>query len=101
IALRRGGALERIAVGANAANDQFLIGSISKHFTAVAVLLVQRDGKLAVSDAIVRFLPELAQFSGVTIAMLLTHTGGLPRDFHPTPHFMTPDDALLAARAMK
>jgi CubicO group peptidase (beta-lactamase class C family) len=51
---------------------------VSKQFTAAAVLMLVEQGKLALSDDITRYLPELTQLgSVVTINDLLTHTSGL------------------------
>ncbi len=57
----------------------FLIGSISKQFTAAAVLVLAQDGRLAVSDRLAEhldFVPEDKQ--AITLHHLLTHTSGMP-----------------------
>jgi CubicO group peptidase (beta-lactamase class C family) len=55
------------------------IGSITKQFTAAAVLKLEMEGKLATSDPIAKHLPGVpADKSSVTIYHLLTHTGGFP-----------------------
>jgi len=57
----------------------FRLASITKQFTATAILLLAKDGKLAVTDAVARHLPNWPAYaSGVTIRHLLTHTSGLP-----------------------
>lgn len=60
----------------------FRIGSVSKQFTAAAVLLLARDGALSLDDPVRRWLPELPAdpYSGVTIRHLLHHTSGI-RDY--------------------
>ena len=58
----------------------FDIGSVSKQFTAAAILLLCRDGLLNLDDEITRFFPEIP-FKGITIRHLLTHTSGLPDCF--------------------
>ena len=58
----------------------FDIGSVSKQFTAAAILLLRREGLLELEDEITRFFPELP-FKGITIRHLLTHTSGLPDCF--------------------
>jgi CubicO group peptidase (beta-lactamase class C family) len=59
-------------------NTRFVVGSISKQFTAAAILMLARDGKLRLDDAASRFVPELPEYArGVTIRQLLHHTGGL------------------------
>jgi CubicO group peptidase (beta-lactamase class C family) len=55
------------------------IGSITKQFTAVAILMLADEGKLAVSDEITRFLPDYPTHGArITIEHLLTHTSGIP-----------------------
>lgn len=61
---------------------RYAIGSISKQFTAVAVLLLQQDGKLSLDQPVSRFLPGLTRGSEVTIRQLLSHTSGY-QDFWP------------------
>jgi len=53
-------------------------GSVSKQFTAAAVLLLARDGKLSLDDPVRRWVPELADFGlPLTLRHLLHHTSGL------------------------
>ena len=56
------------------------IGSVSKQFTAAAVMLMVQDGKLSLDDEVGRFLPKLAGADKVTIRHLLSHTAGY-RDY--------------------
>lgn len=54
------------------------IGSVTKQFTAVAILMLMEEGKLSLSDPVTKFLPDYpAQGKGVTIEHLLTHTSGV------------------------
>lgn len=56
----------------------FEAGSVSKQFTAAAVLLLARDGKLSLDDAVRRYIPELPDYGvPLTIRHLLNHTSGL------------------------
>ena len=55
----------------------FDLASISKQFTAAAVMLLRRRGSLALEDEVTKFFPEIP-YKGVTIRHLLNHTGGLP-----------------------
>jgi len=57
--------------------SQFDIGSISKQFTAVAVLRLARQKRLALADPVVRHLPAFP-YPNITIAHLLSHTSGMP-----------------------
>ncbi|HXT47606.1 MAG TPA: serine hydrolase domain-containing protein [Gemmatimonadaceae bacterium] len=58
------------------------IGSISKQFTAAAVLLLQQEGKLSLDDPVGKYLPGLTRGNDVTIRMVLSHTSGY-QDFWP------------------
>jgi CubicO group peptidase (beta-lactamase class C family) len=56
----------------------FRLGSITKQFTAVSVLILAEQGKLSLQDEITKFLPDLpTQGRTITIEHLLTHTSGL------------------------
>ena len=55
----------------------FELASISKQFTATAILLLQDNGKLQLTDSLRHYFPELP-YSGITIYHMLTHTSGLP-----------------------
>ena len=57
----------------------FAIASMTKQFTAVAVLQQMEKGALALTDTVGRFLPDFpAAVKGITIEQLLTHTSGIP-----------------------
>jgi CubicO group peptidase (beta-lactamase class C family) len=58
------------------------VGSISKQFTASAILLLQQDGKLTLDDTVSKYFPELTRASEVTIRELLSHTSGY-EDYAP------------------
>ena len=63
------------------AHSAFNLASVSKQFTAFALLLLEQQGKLKLDDPIVKYLPELtASARGVTLNHLMHHTGGL-RDY--------------------
>jgi D-alanyl-D-alanine carboxypeptidase len=69
---------------------RYAIGSISKQFTAAAVLLLAEEKKLSLDDPVGRFLPELTRAREVTIREILSHTSGY-RDYWPqdyVPPFM-------------
>ena len=63
------------------------IGSISKQFTATAVLLLQQDGKLKLDDPVAKFFPELTRASDITIRNLLTMTSGY-EDYAPQDYII-------------
>ena len=54
----------------------FDIGSVSKQFTAMSILLLARDGKLSLDDDIRRYVPALPDLGHVTIRQLMHHTSG-------------------------
>jgi CubicO group peptidase (beta-lactamase class C family) len=60
-------------------DTRFRIGSLTKQFTAAAILLLQQDGKLKTSDPIRRFYPNSpGAWSKITLRNLLNHTSGIP-----------------------
>jgi D-alanyl-D-alanine carboxypeptidase len=72
---------------------RYSIGSISKQFTAAAVLLLAEQGKLSLDDPVSRFVPNLTRGHEVTIRQLLSHTSGYqdywPQDYVP-PFMLQP-----------
>jgi len=56
----------------------FQIGSVTKQFTAAAVLQLQNAGKLNIDDTVITYLPGYAFDARITLRMLLTQTSGLP-----------------------
>ena len=67
---------------------QYPVGSISKQFTAAAVLLLAQEGKLTLDDPVSKYFPELTRAREVTIRMLLSHTSGY-QDYWPEDYVMT------------
>lgn len=60
------------------ARTNFRLASVSKQFTAAAILLLAEDGKLSLDDPVKRWLPSLPPAAdAVTIRHLLSHRGGL------------------------
>ena len=74
-------------------NMRYAIGSISKQFTAAAILMLAEQGKLSLEDPVSRFVPNLTRGNEVTIRQLLSHTSGYqdywPQDY--VPPFMEKD----------
>ncbi|MGB5294344.1 MAG: serine hydrolase domain-containing protein [Thermoanaerobaculia bacterium] len=58
-------------------SDIFMIGSVSKQFTAAAVLLLEQDGLLRTDDPVSKHLPGFAHGDEIAIEQLLTHTSGV------------------------
>ncbi|MDW8330338.1 MAG: serine hydrolase domain-containing protein [Cyclobacteriaceae bacterium] len=62
----------------NTTETIFECGSVSKQFTAAAVLLLAKEGKLSLNDDIRKYIPELPVYDApITIQHLLNHTSGL------------------------
>ncbi len=66
----------------------FQLASVSKPFTATAVMLAVRQGLLSLDDKITKFFPELTAYEGVTVRHLLSHTGGVPDYFDDADWFI-------------
>ncbi len=68
---------------------RYSIGSISKQFTATAILLLQEQGKLKLDDPVGKYVPGLTRGDEVTIRQILSHTSGY-QDYWPEDYVMTP-----------
>jgi len=66
---------------------RYSIGSISKQFTAAAILLLQEQGKLSLDDKVAKYVPNLTRGNEVTIRQLLSHTSGY-QDYWPQDYVM-------------
>jgi D-alanyl-D-alanine carboxypeptidase len=91
---------------ANTPDTKFRLGSITKQFTATAILQLVEQGQLSVDDPISKFYAEApAAWSKVTIKHLLTHTSGIP-SYTGLPGFfekssrspLTPDEIIKLTR---
>lgn len=73
----------------NAGDTKFRLGSVTKQFTAVAIMLLVEGGKVDLDAPVKTFIPDApATWDGVTVRHLLTHTGGIP-DFTRDADFGT------------
>jgi CubicO group peptidase (beta-lactamase class C family) len=79
VILRKGYGLANLELNVPAEPDMiFRLGSITKQFTAVAVLMLSEEGKLSLQDEITKFLPDYpTQGKKITVEHLLTHTSGI------------------------
>lgn len=68
---------------------RYAIGSISKQFTAAAILLLQQEGKLSLDDPVGKYIPGLTGGDEITMRELLSHTSGY-RDYWPEDYVMPP-----------
>jgi len=81
-------------------DTKFRIGSVTKQFTAAAILKLQEEGKLNVNDVVSKYIPDYPRGDEITIHHLLTHTSGI-HSFTEKPDFMktvtmekTPDEII-------
>ncbi len=86
----------------NTPTTRFRLGSLTKQLTAMAVLVLQQQGRLDVGDPICSYLPDCpAAWQPITIHHLLTHTSGIPDltrfpDFQATKQTPSPPGATIA-----
>lgn len=63
-------------------DTQFLLASVSKQFTAVAILILVEEGKMSLDDPITQYFDNLPKaWRPITVRHLLTHTSGIPDRF--------------------
>ena len=88
--VRRGFGRSDLARGTDAGPaTNYRLASVTKPFTAAAILLLAQDGKLSIDDPLRRWLPSLPGAADViTVRQLLDHTSGLPdyEDLMPKPY---------------
>ena len=72
---------------AAAPSMRYSIGSISKQFTAAAVLMLQEEGKLSLNDRVSKWLPELTRANEISIRQILSMTSGY-QDYWPQDYVM-------------
>lgn len=70
----------------NTPTTKFRIGSVTKQFTAVAVLQLYEEGFLELQAPISKYLPDYPEGDRITVHHLLTHTAGIPEYLSPE-HF--------------
>lgn len=70
----------------NTTETKFRIGSITKQFTAMAILMLEEQGVLSIDENLKRFMPSYNYADHITIHHLLTHTSGIPNITH-IPNF--------------
>ncbi|HEV7554319.1 MAG TPA: serine hydrolase domain-containing protein, partial [Kofleriaceae bacterium] len=64
----------------NRRDTRFLIGSISKQFTAAAILILEQQGKLALTDHLDKFIADFPSGGDITLLQMLQHRSGISRD---------------------
>ncbi|MGH8111976.1 MAG: serine hydrolase domain-containing protein [Rhodanobacteraceae bacterium] len=66
---------------------RYSIGSISKQFTAAAILMLQQQGKLSLDDTVGKYFPGLSDADHITLRQILSHTSGY-QDYWPQDYVM-------------
>ena len=69
------------------AGTRYAVGSISKQFTAAALLLLQEQGTLSLGDPVAKYFPNLTRAGDITIRQLLSHTSGY-EDYAPQDYLI-------------
>ncbi|MCE7043941.1 beta-lactamase family protein [Dyadobacter sp. CY312] len=64
--------------------SRFQLASLSKPFTAIAILKLVQEGRVSLDDSVQRFFPEFP-YHGVKVDMLLSHRSGLPNYIYSFP----------------
>src|SRR6202050_1126356 len=82
------------------AHTRYAVGSVSKQFTAAAILLLAEQGKLSLDDKVSKSFPDLTRANEITVRELLSHTSGY-EDYAPQDYMIpewtkpvTPDEIL-------
>jgi CubicO group peptidase (beta-lactamase class C family) len=76
----------------------FDIGSITKQFTAAAILKLESEGKLSVSDNLLKFFPDAPEDKkNISIHQLLTHSAGFPGAIGDDYDLITADEFMKLA----
>ena len=68
-------------------DTRYAVGSISKQFTAAAILLAQEQGQLSLDDKVAKYFPDLTRANDITIRQLLSHTSGY-EDYAPQDYII-------------
>jgi D-alanyl-D-alanine carboxypeptidase len=66
---------------------RYAVGSVSKEFTAAAILMLQEQGKLSLDDKVSKYFPNLRRASDITIRQILSHTSGY-EDYAPQDYII-------------
>jgi D-alanyl-D-alanine carboxypeptidase len=78
------------------------IGSVTKQFTAAAILRLAEQGALTLDDRIEKFVPEFdPRGATITLRRLLNHTSGLPRDWYAPTAAADPTVAVTREQVIK
>jgi CubicO group peptidase (beta-lactamase class C family) len=78
---------------------RYAVGSISKQFTAAAILLAQEKGQLSLDDRVAKYFPDLTRASDISIRQILSHTSGY-EDYAPQDYLIPEWTRPIAPRAI-
>jgi CubicO group peptidase (beta-lactamase class C family) len=70
----------------NTEKTRFHIASVSKTFTAAAIVLLEKQGRLKLSDPLSKWIPDFLNGEKITVEQMLTHRSGLP-DYYSLPEY--------------
>src|SRR3984957_324637 len=68
-------------------HTRYAVGSVSKQFTAAAILLIAEQGKLSLDDKVSKYFPDMTRANEVTVLELLSHTSGY-EDYAPQDYII-------------
>ncbi len=88
------GSINLDGVDSITANTPLHIASVTKTFTAMAILKLQEQGKLNINDTLTKYFAGF-NYDGVTIKTLLNHRSGLPNYLHFLKDVAWPDTAIM------
>ena len=72
----------------NSEKTRFHIASVTKTFTAAAVLRLEQEGKLKIADPLSKYVPDFLNGDRITVEQMLAHASGLP-DYYSLPEYAT------------
>jgi D-alanyl-D-alanine carboxypeptidase len=78
---------------------RYAIGSISKEFTASALLYLEQDGRLSLEDPLARYYPEFHRAGDIRLRQLLSHTAGV-QDYWPEDYVLSDMSRAIAPEAL-
>ncbi|MCG8410866.1 MAG: beta-lactamase family protein [Bacteroidales bacterium] len=81
-------------------NDIFQLASVSKQFTAMAIMILKEQNRLSYDDTVTKYIPEFP-YPQITVRMLLNHTSGLPNYYWLVEHHWNKKEAPLNEDVIK
>ncbi len=72
----------------NSERTKFHIASVTKTFTAAAIVMLEQQGKLKLNDPLSKYVPDYLNGDRITIEQMLSHSSGLP-DYYSLPEYPT------------